>query len=56
MHYFDSLPHEEPETAATARNGSNHEFWWACTDLNREPKDYESSALTVELQARSWIA
>lgn len=26
--------------------------WWACSDLNREPKDYESSALTIELQAR----
>ncbi len=28
-------------------------LWWACSDLNREPKDYESSALTIELQARS---
>ena len=27
-------------------------IWWACSDLNREPKDYESSALTIELQAR----
>ena len=26
--------------------------WWARSDLNREPKDYESSALTIELQAR----
>ena len=25
--------------------------WWARSDLNREPKDYESSALTIELQA-----
>jgi len=23
--------------------------WWAHWDLNPEPKDYESSALTVEL-------
>ena len=53
MHCFDLLPHGEPETAATAGNGSMHEFWWARTDLNREPKDYESSALTVELQARN---
>ena len=26
--------------------------WWACSDSNREPKHYECSALTVELQAR----
>src|SRR5690242_4391244 len=25
---------------------------WACSDSNREPRDYESPALTVELQAR----
>src|SRR2546425_987350 len=25
---------------------------WACSDSNREPRDYESRALTVELQAR----
>gem|GEM_PF-5107296 len=25
---------------------------WACQDSNLEPKDYESSALTIELQAR----
>jgi rhomboid family GlyGly-CTERM serine protease len=25
--------------------------WWACSDSNREPKHYECSALTVELQA-----
>jgi hypothetical protein len=24
-------------------------FWWAHQDSNLEPKDYESSALTVEL-------
>gem|GEM_PF-3264390 len=27
--------------------------YWACQDSNLEPKDYESSALTVELQART---
>ncbi len=27
------------------------ESWWARTDSNREPRDYESPALTVELQA-----
>src|ERR1035441_9605594 len=26
--------------------------WWACPDSNREPKHYECSALTIELQAR----
>jgi hypothetical protein len=25
--------------------------WWACSDLNRGPSDYESPALTAELQA-----
>jgi hypothetical protein len=28
------------------------EDWWACSDSNREPKHYECSALTIELQAR----
>ena len=27
--------------------------WWACSDLNRGPSDYESPALTAELQARN---
>ena len=27
-------------------------FWWARRDLNPQPRDYESPALTVELQAR----
>src|SRR5690242_9045627 len=26
--------------------------WWACSDLNREPRHYECHALTIELQAR----
>ena len=30
--------------------------WWALKDSNLQPKDYESSALTVELRARSgWL-
>jgi hypothetical protein len=29
--------------------------WWAHQDSNLEPKDYESSALTIELWARRWI-
>ena len=28
-------------------------FWWAHQDLNLEPTDYESAALTVELWAQS---
>ena len=31
---------------------SSHFAWWAHKDSNLEPKDYESSALTVELWAR----
>src|SRR5215510_6228070 len=31
-------------------HGSN---WWAHSDLNRGPNDYESSALTAELWART---
>ena len=27
------------------------ESWWARRDLNPQPRDYESPALTVELQA-----
>lgn len=27
-------------------------FWWARQDLNLEPKNYEFSALTIELQAQ----
>lgn len=26
-------------------------LWWACQDSNLEPRDYESPALTIELQA-----
>lgn len=26
--------------------------WWACSDLNREPRHYECHALTIELQAQ----
>ena len=27
-------------------------IWWACSDLNREPRHYECHALTIELQAQ----
>ena len=29
--------------------------WWARKDLNLGPMDYESTALTAELRARSFI-
>ena len=29
--------------------GAGSDIWWAHQDSNLEPKDYESSALTVEL-------
>lgn len=32
----------------------SREVWWAHQDLNLEPTDYESAALTVELWARSF--
>jgi hypothetical protein len=39
-------------------NGRNRltffEFWWARQDLNLGPTDYESAALTAELQARTF--
>ena len=31
------------------RAGIHTTFWWAHQDSNLEPKDYESSALTIEL-------
>ena len=31
---------------------TNPESWWARRDSNPQPRDYESPALTVELQAR----
>jgi hypothetical protein len=30
------------------------EYWWARQDLNLGPTDYESAALTAELQARTF--
>ena len=35
-----------------ARGGAR---WWACQDSNLEPRDYESPALTIELQALRMI-
>jgi hypothetical protein len=31
--------------------GTVFDSWWARRDLNPQPRDYESPALTVELQA-----
>ena len=39
-----------PKFAALIAGTSSR--WWARWDLNPRPKDYESSALTTELQAR----
>jgi hypothetical protein len=33
------------------RRAVTREGWWARKDLNLEPTDYESAALTVELRA-----
>jgi hypothetical protein len=30
-------------------------MWWALQDLNLEPTDYESAALTIELRARAFL-
>jgi hypothetical protein len=35
-----------------AKNNFKSENWWARQDLNLGPTDYESAALTAELQAR----
>ncbi|CAI8712597.1 hypothetical protein EMIT0P12_110120 [Pseudomonas sp. IT-P12] len=44
------LQFERPEMSATQKHKSRamrgFRVWWAHTDLNRGPKDYESSALT----------
>jgi hypothetical protein len=32
-------------------NEAAWEIWWARPDSNREPTDYESAALTIELRA-----
>src|SRR5665213_807913 len=44
--------HETNLTALMAATPSVNFCWWACSDSNREPKHYECSALTIELQAR----
>ena len=41
-------------TRSTNSRESSRIFWWAHQDSNLEPKDYESSALTIELWARGW--
>ena len=39
-----------PAAPCAAQNGEN-EKWWARQDSNLQPRDYESPALTIELQA-----
>src|SRR6266481_5323340 len=45
------LPSVTKSALCQAKNTVKMRFWWACSDSNREPTDYESAALTVELQA-----
>jgi hypothetical protein len=40
-------------TLLFARLNLSRLFWWARKDLNLGPMDYESTALTAELRARS---
>ena len=42
---------ENPALSSATRSPKS-EAWWARRDSNPRPKDYESSALTAELQAR----
>ena len=44
----DQVRPSELAQETTHESGKN----WGCWDSNPEPKDYESSALTVELQPR----
>ena len=44
------LQHGSRHYAAVCRN-LRETMWWARRDLNPQPRDYESPALTVELQA-----
>jgi hypothetical protein len=37
------------------RDGRTREVWWARKDLNLGPMDYESTALTAELRAPTWL-
>ena len=39
-----------------ANDNVKSENWWARQDLNLGPTDYESAALTAELQARKDLA
>ena len=43
-----------PIHSLTRRRGCSEEYWWARQDLNLGPTDYESAALTAELQARNF--
>src|SRR5262245_26107407 len=51
-------PPERPDTSKlsemrwTKNVGAVKKMHWARSDSNREPRDYESPALTVELRAR----
>ena len=40
--------------AEPAEPAISQEIWWALQDLNLQPTDYESAALTIELRARAY--
>src|SRR5262245_58261495 len=49
--YQGLLPHRRPPAGTLKLRRHKDLFEWACWDSNPEPRDYESRALTVELQA-----
>ena len=52
--WWDSNPHEDCSSTdfkSVASAISPHRHWWDRRDSNPQPRDYESPALTIELQA-----
>jgi hypothetical protein len=49
----DLLPSCDPNARVQSEIVNGVVSWWARLDLNQEPTDYESAALTVELRARA---
>ena len=48
-----SCPNDNDQASIDTLCACARSAWeWACSDSNRESKDYESSALTIKLQAR----
>src|SRR5579884_195644 len=46
-------PERDRASEDCSRRSAGQDGWWACQDSNLGPRDYESPALTAELQARS---